>query len=121
MDRNAKIYVAGHDGLVGSAIMRKLAHEGYTNIVTRTVDQLDLRRQQDVEAFFATERPDYVFLAAARVGGILANNTYKADFIYDNLMIATNVIHASWRFGIKKLLNLGSSCIYPKNAPQPLK
>jgi len=121
MERGAKIYVAGHQGLVGSAIVRQLTSQGYTNIVTRTASELDLRRQEPVEAFFAKERPEYVFLAAARVGGILANNTYKADFIYDNVMIATNVIHASYRYGVKKLINLGSSCIYPKNAPQPLK
>lgn len=120
MNKNAKIYIAGHAGLVGSAIIRKLQAEGYTNLVTRTFNELDLRRQYDVEQFFEQEKPDYVFLAAAKVGGILANNTYKAEFIYDNIMIAANIIHASYKFGVKKLLNLGSSCIYPKHAPQPL-
>jgi len=121
MNKISKIYVAGHEGMVGSAIMRTLNVAGYCNIVTRSFTQLDLRNQQAVNDFFAVEKPDYVFLAAAKVGGILANNTYKAEFIYDNLMIATNVIHASYKYGVKKLLNLGSSCIYPKNAPQPLK
>lgn len=118
---NPKIYVAGHRGLVGSAILRKLKGKGYTNIVVKTGKELDLTRQKETEDFFETERPDYVFLAAAKVGGILANNTYKAEFIYDNIMIAANVIHASYKYGVKKLLNLGSSCIYPKLAPQPLK
>ena len=117
----SKIYVAGHTGLVGSALMRKLHTSGYKNLVTKSFQELDLRRQGSVECFFEQEKPEYVFLAAAKVGGILANNTYKAEFIYDNLMIAANVIHASYKFGVKKLLNLGSSCIYPKNAPQPLK
>jgi GDP-L-fucose synthase len=121
MDKTSKIYVAGHDGMVGSAIMRKLNASGYYNVVTRSFKQLDLRNQQAVNVFFAQEKPEYVFLAAAKVGGILANNTYKAEFIYDNLMIATNVIHAAYMHGVKKLLNLGSSCIYPKHAPQPLK
>ncbi len=121
MLKNDKIYIAGHAGLVGSAIIRKLKKEGYTNLVTKTFHELDLRRQHDVEQFFAQVKPDYVFLAAAKVGGILANNTYKAEFIYDNIMIAANIIHASYKFGVKKLLNLGSSCIYPKHAPQPLK
>ncbi len=121
MNKQDKIYVAGHTGLVGSAILRKLKKEGYENIVVRTIEELDLRRQQDVEDFFEKERPDYVFLAAAKVGGILANNTYKAEFIYDNMAIALNVIHASYKYGVKKLLNLGSSCIYPKNCPQPMK
>ena len=121
MDFNQKIYVAGHQGLVGSAIIRKLKKEGFHNFVTKTFTELDLRNQKDVEDFFSSERPDYVFLAAAKVGGILANDTYRAEFIYDNLMIAANVIHASYKFGVKKLLNLGSSCIYPKLAPQPLK
>ena len=121
MELNSKIYVAGHAGLVGSAIIRELHRCGYKNIITRNFDELDLRNQAATETFFAQEKPDYVFLAAAKVGGILANSTYKADFIYDNLMIATNVIHSSYRFGVKTLLNLGSSCIYPKNAPQPLK
>jgi len=106
MKKQAKIYVAGHGGLVGSAIIRALHHHGYTNIVTRTLKELDLRRQHLVEQFFAQEKPTYVFLAAAKVGGILANNIYKARFIYDNLMIATNVIHASYKHGVKKLLNL---------------
>ena len=119
--QNAKIYIAGHRGLVGSAILRKLQSEGYTNIITRTHAELDLTRQADVESFFEQERPEYVFLAAAKVGGILANNTYPADFIYINLMIQTNVIHAAWEYGVKKLLFLGSSCIYPKFAPQPMK
>jgi len=118
---NSKIYVAGHRGLVGSAILRKLKTDGYTNIIFRTSKELDLRMQSDVESFFAQEKPEYVFLAAAKVGGILANNTYKAEFIYDNIMIAANVINSSHRFSVKKLLNLGSSCIYPKFAPQPLK
>jgi GDP-L-fucose synthase len=121
MNKDSKIYMAGHRGLVGSAILRKLETDGYTNIVVRTSKELDLRRQSDVEAFFAQERPEYIFLAAAKVGGILANNTYKAEFIYDNIMIAANVINAAHRFSVKKLLNLGSSCIYPKFAPQPLK
>jgi GDP-L-fucose synthase len=121
MEKNAKIYVAGHRGLVGSALIRKLKLEGYTNLVVRTSKELDLRRQADVETFFKQERPAYVFLAAAKVGGILANSTYKAEFIYDNIMIAANVIHASYRSGVKRLLNLGSSCIYPKHAPQPMK
>jgi GDP-L-fucose synthase len=121
MKKNSKIYVAGHRGLVGSSIVRRLEKAGYTNIVCRTSQELDLRRQSDVEAFFKEEKPEYVFLAAAKVGGILANSTYKAEFIYDNIMIAANVIHASYKHGVKKLLNLGSSCIYPKHAPQPLK
>lgn len=121
MDKTAKIYVAGHRGLVGSALVRRLQRDGYTNLVVRTSRELDLRRQADVESFFEVERPEYVFLAAAKVGGILANNTYKAEFIYDNIMIAANVINAAHRVGVKKLLNLGSSCIYPKFAPQPMK
>ncbi len=121
MRENSKIYVAGHRGLVGSAILRKLQEKGYTNLIYRTSQELDLRRQAEVEAFFEKERPEYVFLAAAKVGGILANDTYKAEFIYDNLMIAANVIHASYKYGVKKLLNLGSSCIYPKFCPQPMK
>lgn len=120
MEKTAKIYLAGHRGLVGSALMRGLQGKGYTNCVVRTSAELDLKRQADVEAFFAHERPDYVFLAAAKVGGIHANNTYKAEFIYDNIMIACNVIHAAHTYGVKKLLNLGSSCIYPKFAPQPM-
>jgi GDP-L-fucose synthase len=121
MNSNSKIYIAGHRGLVGSALVRKLREQGYKNLVLKTSKELDLRRQTEVDSFFAQERPEYVFLAAARVGGILANNTYKADFIYDNLMIAANVINAAYRSGVRKLLNLGSSCIYPKLAPQPMK
>jgi GDP-L-fucose synthase len=121
MEFDSKIYVAGNTGLVGSAIARKLTAEGYTNLVFTPWPEYDLRNQKQVEDFFELERPDYVFLAAAKVGGILANSTYPAEFIYDNLIIAANVIHASHRFGVKKLLNLGSSCIYPKLAPQPLK
>jgi GDP-L-fucose synthase len=121
MNKDSKIYVAGHRGLVGSALVRKLRDQGYTNLVLKTSRELDLRRQADVESFFDREKPEYVFLAAAKVGGILANNTYKAEFIYDNIMIAANAINASHKFGVKKLLNLGSSCIYPKFAPQPMK
>jgi GDP-L-fucose synthase len=121
MDRNDKIYIAGHRGMAGSAIHRRLKKEGYENFVLRTSDELDLRDQQAVAGFFAKEKPDYVFLAAAKVGGILANNTYRAEFLYDNLMIQSNVIENSYRQGAKKLLFLGSSCIYPKLAPQPLK
>lgn len=121
MKFDSKIYVAGHHGLVGSAIMRKLKEKGYRNLVMRTSRQLDLRKQGATERFFKKEKPEYVFLAAAKVGGILANDTYKAEFIYDNIMIASNVIHASYKFGVKKLLNLGSSCIYPKFSNQPMK
>lgn len=121
MDRAAPVYVAGHRGLVGGAIMRRLQAEGFTNLVTRTSAELDLRDQAAVRAFFEHERPEYVFLAAAKVGGILANSTYPAQFLYDNLMIAANVIHASHETGVRKLLNLGSSCIYPRLAPQPLR
>jgi len=121
MKKEAKIYVAGHSGLVGSGIMCKLAQHSYKNIIYRTSQELDLRDQGSVNQFFATERPEYVFLAAAKVGGILANNTYSAQFIYNNLMIEANVIHAGYRYGVKKLLFLGSSCIYPRLAPQPLK
>jgi len=121
MNLNSRIYIAGHSGLVGSNILKRLVKDGYQNIITKELSQLDLRRQYKVENFFEQEKPEYVFLAAARVGGILANDTYKADFIYDNLMIASNITYASYRFGVKKLLNLGSSCIYPKNAKQPLK
>lgn len=121
MEKTAKIYVAGHRGMVGSALVRKLEKEGYSNIVTRTSKELDLRNQQQVNAFFQTEKPDYVFLAAAKVGGIVANNTYRAEFIYDNLMMECNVIEAAYRNGVNKLMFLGSSCIYPKLAPQPLK
>ncbi|MRX47780.1 GDP-L-fucose synthase [Pedobacter puniceum] len=121
MEKSAKIYVAGHRGMVGSAITRKLQKEGYTNIITRTSAELDLRNQQDVTDFFATEKPEYVFLAAAKVGGIVANNTYRAEFLYDNLQIQNNIIHNAYLNNVKKLLFLGSSCIYPKLAPQPLK
>jgi len=120
MNRASVIYVAGHKGMVGAAIVRNLQSQEYTNIVTRTRSELDLSRQSDVENFFADIRPEYVFLAAAKVGGILANNTYKADFIYENIMIAANVIHAAYKHGVKKLINLGSSCIYPKFASQPM-
>lgn len=121
MNKEAKIYVAGHRGLVGSAIVRALQRKGFKNILTKSSGELDLRRQAEVEAFFDSERPEYVFLAAAKVGGILANSTYKAEFIYDNVMIASNIIHSAYKFGVKKVLNLGSSCIYPKLAPQPMK
>ena len=121
MRPNDKIYVAGHNGMVGSAIVRKLKREGFTNLVLRSSRELDLRNQQAVNDFFAAEKPDYVFLSAAKVGGILANDTYRAEFIYDNLIIECNVIHAAWQAGVQKLLFLGSSCIYPKKAPQPLK
>jgi GDP-L-fucose synthase len=117
----SKIYVGGHRGMVGSAICRRLKIAGFENLVTRTSSELDLRRQDEVEKFFRRERPEYVFLAAAKVGGILANNTYRAEFLYDNLMMEANVIQAAHIFGVKKLLFLGSSCIYPKMAPQPLK
>lgn len=121
MNKNAKIYVAGHAGLVGSSIVRELRSQGYNNIITRSFLDLDLRKQLDVDNFFEKEKPEYVFLAAAKVGGINANNTYQAEFIYDNITISTNIIHASYKHGIKKLLNLGSSCIYPKMAQQPIK
>lgn len=121
MDKEARIFVAGHRGLVGSAVVRRLERDGYHHLITRTHTELNLTRQQDVEAFFEQERPEYVFLCAAKVGGIMANNTYPAQFIYENIMIATNIIHAGYIFGVKKLLNLGSSCIYPRLAPQPLK
>ncbi len=121
MNVDSKIYVAGHKGLVGSAITRRLRELGYTNLVKRTIEQLDLRNRQAVEGFFALEKPEYVFLAAAKVGGIYANNTFPAEFIYDNLAIEMNVIHTAYQQVVKKLLFLGSSCIYPKFAPQPLK
>ena len=121
MDKHAKIYVAGHRGLVGSALMRNLRDKGYTNFVTRTHAELDLTAQAAVEAFVAAEKPDYVFLAAAKVGGIHANNEYPAEFIRDNLAIQTNIIHAAWKNAVRRLLFLGSSCIYPKLAPQPMK
>ncbi len=120
MNKEAKIYVAGHRGMVGSAIVRGLQAQGYTNIITRTHSELNLCRQADVEAFFAAERPDYVFLAAAKVGGIVANAEAPADFLYDNMTLEMNVIHAAWTNGCKKLLFLGSSCIYPRMAPQPM-
>lgn len=121
MQPGSRIYVAGHRGLVGSAIMRRLAAGGYRNVVTRTHAELDLANQAAVQDFFRSEKPEYVFLAAAKVGGIVANNTYPAEFIYNNLMIQTNVIHAAYLAGVNRLLFLGSSCIYPKFAPQPLK
>ncbi|MBW2645438.1 MAG: GDP-L-fucose synthase [Deltaproteobacteria bacterium] len=121
MHKDSKIYIAGHRGLVGSAIVRKLSELGFTNLVCRTRQELDLTRQKDVEDFFDSVRPEYVFLAAAKVGGILANSTYPAEFIYGNLVIQTNIIHAAYLFGVKKLLFLGSSCIYPKLCPQPMK
>ena len=121
MEKSAKIYVAGHRGMVGSAIVRELQRNGYTNIVTRTHKELDLCRQQAVEEFFAAERPEYVFLAAAKVGGIVANSNALADFMYENMILEMNVIHAAWQNGCKKLLFLGSSCIYPRLAPQPMK
>jgi len=120
MQNHSRIYIAGHKGLVGSAIMRKLQSRGYTNLICRTSAELDLRSQQAVESFFAVEKPEYVFLAAAKVGGIQANNIYPADFIYDNLAMQNNIIHSSYKNNVKKLLFLGSSCIYPKFAPQPL-
>lgn len=121
MDKGAKIFVAGHRGMVGGAIVRQLHKEGYENIVTRTHSELDLTRQEDVERFFGVEKPEYVFLAAAKVGGIGANAAHPADFMWQNMMIEMNVIHSSWKNGVKKLLFLGSSCIYPKFAPQPMK
>lgn len=121
MEKSAKIFIAGHLGMVGSAIHRRLELEGYYNFIMRTSSQLDLRNQQAVKEFFESERPEYVFLAAAKVGGIHANNTFRADFIYDNLVIQSNVIHQSFRCGVKKLLFLGSSCIYPRDAVQPMK
>ncbi len=121
MNSDSKIYVAGHRGLVGSAVLRKLKSEGYTNLITRSHEKLDLTRQAEVESFFKSEAPEYVFLAAAKVGGILANYTYPADFIYNNIMIQSNVIHAAYRSSVKRLLFLGSSCIYPKDCPQPMK
>ena len=120
MEKNAKIFVAGHRGMVGSAIVRALKAQGYSNLVTRTRDALDLRRQDDVDRFFSEERPEYVFLAAAKVGGIAANAAAPADFLYENMMLEMNVLHAAWRSGCRKLLFLGSSCIYPRLAPQPM-
>ncbi|MEM9544419.1 MAG: GDP-L-fucose synthase [Bacteroidota bacterium] len=121
MDKQGKIYIAGHRGMVGSSILRKLKKEGFSNFALRTSQELDLRNQADVQEFFETERPDYVFLAAAKVGGIHANNTYRGEFLYDNLMIQNNIIHFAHKYEVKKLMFLGSSCIYPKLAPQPLK
>jgi len=121
MEKNSKIYVAGHRGMVGSAIVRKLKEQNFVNIIERSSGELDLRNQQAVIDFFAAEKPECVFLAAAKVGGIVANNTYRAEFLYDNLLIESNIIHASFLNKVKKLLFLGSSCIYPKMAPQPLK
>ena len=120
-DLNQKIYVAGHQGMVGSAIVRSLKDKGYSNIISRTHKELDLTIQADVNQFFEQEKPDQVYLAAAKVGGIHANNTYPAEFIYDNLMVEANVIHAAWVNGVQKLLFLGSSCIYPKEASQPMR
>jgi len=120
LDKKARIYVAGHRGMVGSAIVRQLAARGYVNIVTRTHAELDLTRQDAVSDFFQSEKPDYVFFAAAKVGGIHANNTYRAEFIYQNLMMEANIIHAAWQAGVKRLLFLGSSCIYPRDCPQPI-
>ena len=121
MNKDSKIYVAGHRGMVGSAIVRELQRQGYTNIITRTHKELDLTRQDAVEKFFAEEKPEYVFLAAAKVGGIVANQSALADFMYDNMILEMNVIHAAWKNGCKKLEFLGSSCIYPRMAPQPMK
>ena len=121
MEKNSTIYVAGHRGMVGSAIARKLKQLGYSTLIERSSSELDLRSQQSVNDFFAKEKPEYVFLAAAKVGGIVANNTYRAEFLYDNLMIESNIIEAAYKNGVKKLLFLGSSCIYPRMAPQPLK
>lgn len=121
MEKQSKIYIAGHRGMVGSAILRALQKQGYSNFIFKSSTELDLRNQDAVFDFFSNEKPEYVFLAAAKVGGIVANNTYRADFIYENLMIQNNVIHQAYLFGVKKLLFLGSSCIYPKMAPQPLK
>jgi len=121
MNKKSKIYIAGHTGLVGSAIVRCLQKNGYTNLVSKSINELDLRKQKDVQDFFAYENPEYVFLSAAKVGGIWANNTYPAQFIYDNLMIAANIIHAAFLYKVKKILFLGSSCIYPKMATQPIK
>src|SRR4030043_1844350 len=121
MKKTSRIYIAGHKGLAGSAILRRLQNEGYTDLITRTHEALNLERQGDVEAFFKTETPEYVFLAAAKVGGILANSTFPAEFIHKNLAIQAHVIHSSYLYGVKKLLFLGSSCVYPKHCPQPMK
>ena len=121
MDKNSKIYIAGHTGLVGSALFRRLEADGYSNLIVHRHSDLDLTKQAQVEAFFQSKRPEHVFLAAAKVGGIMANNNYPAEFIYNNLAIQVNVIHTAWKFGVKRLLFLGSSCIYPKSCPQPMK
>jgi GDP-L-fucose synthase len=121
MNKNSKIYIAGHNGMVGSAITRKLRENGFENLLLKSSNELDLRNQQAVSGFFEKEKPDYVFLAAAKVGGIVANNTYRADFLYENLIMECNIIHSAYVSGVKKLMFLGSSCIYPKLAPQPLK
>lgn len=121
MNKDSKIYIAGHLGMVGSAILRNLKEKGYSNFILRSIDELDLSNQKETDTFFESERPDYVIDAAAKVGGILANNTYRAQFIYENLMIQNNIIHSSYKAGVKKLLFLGSSCIYPKYADQPMK
>ena len=121
MEKDSRIYIAGHNGLVGSALFRKLDADGYSNLVVRSHSKLDLTRQADVEAFFKSERPEYVFLAAAKVGGIMANDSYPAEFIYTNLAIQNNIIHAAWQTGVQRLLFFGSSCIYPKKCPQPMK
>lgn len=121
IDKNAKIYIAGHRGMVGSAVTRRLASAGYTNLLTRTHAELDLINQATVTQFLAHEKPDYIFLAAAKVGGIHANNTYRAEFIYQNLMMEANIVHAAWQAGVQRLLFLGSSCIYPRDCPQPIK
>ena len=121
MDLNSKIYVAGHNGMVGSAIIRSLKEKGYESLIYKTSKELNLTRQKDVEDFFEQEKPEYVILAAAKVGGIHANNTFPAEFIYNNIMIESNIIHSSYRYGVKKLLFLGSSCIYPKFSEQPIK
>jgi len=121
LNKNSKIYIAGHSGMVGSAMLRKFQSEGFSNLTVRKRNELDLTNQADVNEFFENEKPEYVIIAAAKVGGILANNTYRAEFIYDNLMIEANIIHAAYKNSVKKLLFLGSSCIYPKLAPQPLK
>ena len=121
MNQNSKIYIAGHTGLVGSAILRRLRAEGFRNLITRTHAELDLGQQTGVEDFFVAEKPEYVFLSAAKVGGIRANNTYPAEFIYNNLVIQTNVIHAAWKTGVRRIIFLGSSCIYPRECPQPMK
>ncbi|MCD6584974.1 MAG: GDP-L-fucose synthase [Desulfobacteraceae bacterium] len=121
MEKTSKIYIAGHDGLVGSALIKKFSQNGYTNLIARHHSELDLKRQQEVETFFEKEKPEYVVLAAAKVGGILANNTFPAEFIYDNLSIQSNIIHAAWKANVKHLIFLGSSCIYPRQCPQPMK